>query len=431
MLKAFQTAVNLQNWDLERRPTLLAISGGSDSVALARLFALSGYPFAMAHVNFGLRGKESDLDEHFVRVLALELGVEVFVEHANVVGYRKQNGLSIQMAARDLRYSFFHRLMKDHGFEKLATAHHANDNLEHFFMYLHRGNSAVAWRGIWADQGDVLRPLLGFLKGDLTDFLLEQGCTWREDRSNASVGYLRNRVRHYVMPGMDEFAREFYNLSIAQQSILQVQLAADEHLWQRLCTEGSGGVWIPSTYQDQASEIDIYRRMMGFGLSRSQVEQLLKVKQAGKRFEGSEKTVWVGRNGWMVTNSGLESPSAVPMEWKSGNVIDWGRYRIEIQWVESAEFGDDCYCFDGAVANKSWVIRGWVNGDDMVVFGGKRQKLSDLLVNDKIESFVKPTLPLLVGSEGVLCALSVRRSGLYAVESGAAGCWSLRWTVIG
>jgi tRNA(Ile)-lysidine synthase len=104
VLKAFQTAVNLRKWDLERRPTLLAVSGGVDSVALARLFALSGFPFAMAHVNFGLRGEESEMDEAFVRALGDELGVPVFVERVDVIQYRKQQGVSVQMAARALRY---------------------------------------------------------------------------------------------------------------------------------------------------------------------------------------------------------------------------------------------------------------------------------------------------------------------------------------
>ena len=190
-----------------------------DSVALARLFALSGFPFAMAHVNFGLRGEESEMDEAFVRALGDELGVPVFVERVDVIQYRKQQGVSVQMAARALRYAFFHQLMREHGFGKLATAHHANDNLEHFFVYLYRGNTAVAWRGIWAEQGYVIRPLLGFLKRNLSDFLLLNGFGWREDRSNAGTGYLRNKVRHFLLQDMDDFALDFYGLSQRQQTL--------------------------------------------------------------------------------------------------------------------------------------------------------------------------------------------------------------------
>jgi tRNA(Ile)-lysidine synthase len=136
VLKGFQSAVNLRKWDLGLRPTLLAVSGGVDSVVMARLFALAGFPFVMAHMNFGLRGRESADDAQFVADLAKELGVECIVEKGDVKGYRKRNGVSVQMAARDLRYDFFRRLMRERGLERLATAHHADDNLEHFFVYL-------------------------------------------------------------------------------------------------------------------------------------------------------------------------------------------------------------------------------------------------------------------------------------------------------
>jgi tRNA(Ile)-lysidine synthase len=263
VLKAFETSVNLQNWDLGRRPTLLAVSGGVDSVAMARLFAMKGYPFAMAHVNFGLRGKESEGDELFVRGLAKELGVEVFVERVDVGGYRRANGISVQMAARELRYSFFRRVMRERGFERLATGHHANDNLEHFFVYLYRGNTAVAWRGIWQEQGDVVRPLLGFLKSELEEFLVAGGWLWREDRSNGGVGYLRNKVRHFVMPGLDDFAKEFYGLSVRKQQTLRGWQAQQAGLWGEHCEERDGGLWVPSVYLALADEGYWMDRLMG------------------------------------------------------------------------------------------------------------------------------------------------------------------------
>ncbi|MFM8995142.1 MAG: tRNA lysidine(34) synthetase TilS, partial [Bacteroidota bacterium] len=286
MLKAFQSAVNLRNWDLDRRSTLLAVSGGVDSVAMARLFALSGFEFAIAHVNFGLRGAESDADEAFVRSLGAELGVEVFVERMDVSGYRKRNGVSVQMAARSLRYDFFHRLMRERGFGRLATAHHANDNLEHFFVYLYRGNTAVAWRGIWAEQGEVIRPLLGFLKQELSDFLLVNGWVWREDRSNAGTGYLRNKVRHFLLGGMDDFAQEFYGLSQRQQVLTGGAMAREEAGWSSYCREVRGGWWIPAVYRESVGATAVVERMMGLGFSRAMVEQAMGVQQAGKQFVG-------------------------------------------------------------------------------------------------------------------------------------------------
>lgn len=406
-----------------------------DSVALARLFALSGFGFAIAHVNFGLRGGESDADEAFVRALGAELGVEVFVERVDVSGYRKRNGVSVQMAARSLRYDFFHRLMRERGFGKLATAHHANDNLEHFFVYLYRGNTAVAWRGIWAEQGEVIRPLLGFLKQELSDFLLVNGWAWREDRSNAGTGYLRNKVRHFLLGGMDDFAKEFYGLSQRQQVLTGGAMAREEAGWSAYCREVRGGWWIPAVYREAVGATAVVERMMGLGFSRAMVEQAMGVQQAGKQFEGLLGRLWVGRNGWMVTPKEWVSPAAVVVEWKEGTVIHWGGYRLWLHWerVEESALGETsgrAYRFGEGVEGRSWVLRGWVNGDAMTAFGGVHKKLSDWFVDDKIESFAKPFVPLLVGADGVLCAVGVRRSNLFPVEEDARGCWVLRWEAL-
>jgi tRNA(Ile)-lysidine synthase len=223
---------------------LLAVSGGVDSVVMARLFALAGFPFVMAHMNFGLRGRESAEDAQFVADLAKELGVECIVEKADVKGYRRQNGVSVQMAARDLRYDFFRRLMRERGLERLATAHHADDNLEHFFVYLYRGNMDVAWRGIWAEQGDVIRPMLGYRKEALILMAQEQGWVWREDRTNQGIDYLRNKVRHAVMSSLDEFVAEFYEISQQVQILDTEGKALAEAVWMEECGEG----WISEGY---------------------------------------------------------------------------------------------------------------------------------------------------------------------------------------
>lgn len=442
MLKAFQTAVNLRNWDLERRPTLLAVSGGVDSVALARLFALSGFPFAIAHMNFGLRGEESEKDEVFVRALGDELGVEVFVERVDVVQYRKQHGLSIQMAARALRYAFFHKLMGERGFGKLATAHHANDNLEHFFVYLYRGNTSVAWRGIWKEQGDVIRPLLGFLKRDLSDFLLVNGYGWREDRSNAGTGYLRNKVRHFLLPDMDDFALDFYELSQQQQALKGSEEHWESQVWASHCKEMRGGWFIPALYNQLVTSEMLFDRMMGLGFSKTMIEQAIATKQSGKWFDGSLWRLWVGRHGWMVSPKEMASPGAVMLAWEDGNVLNWGGYLLTLRKVstegEQGNFATispnlsdlNTYYFHLDVANRSWVLRGWVNGDEMTAFGGIQKKMSDWFVDDKIESFVKPFVPLVVGAEGVLCAVGVRRSALHPVPENAQGFWALSWEVL-
>ena len=447
MLKGFQSAVNLRKWDLGLRPTLLAVSGGVDSVVMARLFALAGFPFVMAHMNFGLRGRESAEDAQFVADLAKELGVECIVEKGDVKGYRKRNGVSVQMAARDLRYEFFRRLMQERGLERLATAHHADDNLEHFFVYLYRGNMDVAWRGIWAEQGDVIRPMLGYRKEALILMAKEQGWTWREDGTNQGIDYLRNKVRHALMSGLDEFVDEFYAISQQVQSLDTEGKALAEAVWMEECGEG----WISEGYLGRCgagNRNPFYRHLqqhlMGLGFSKSQVDQALTSRQVGSRFTSEGYILWIGRMGWSVLSKEVVSPSAIAIEWGEGEWT-WGDLRLVIDRVAVAELvlltsrkakntvdlvdntHEDSYYFADALAGKSVVIRSWVNGDVIVGFGGGSQKLSDVLVNQKIEPWAKDYVAVMTCSEGILCAVEVKRSNLYRVEETDGYCWRLRW----
>ncbi|MDA0784051.1 MAG: tRNA lysidine(34) synthetase TilS [Bacteroidetes bacterium] len=447
MLKGFQSAVNLRKWDLGLRPTLLAVSGGVDSVVMARLFALAGFPFVMAHMNFGLRGRESAEDAQFVADLARELGVECIVEKGDVKGYRKQNGVSVQMAARDLRYEFFRCVMQERGIERLATAHHADDNLEHFFVYLYRGNMDVAWRGIWAEQGDVIRPMLGYRKEALILMAQEQSWTWREDGTNQGIDYLRNKVRHALMSGLEEFVGEFYAISQQVQSLDTEGKAMAEAVWMEECGEG----WISQGYLARCggeNRNPFYRHLqqhlMGLGFSKSQVDQALTSKQVGSRFTSEGHILWIGRMGWSVLSKEVVSPSAIAIEWGEGE-WKWGDLRLVIERVAVAELvlltsrkakntGDlvdntheDSYYFADALAGKSVVIRSWVNGDVIVGFGGGSQKLSDVFVNQKIEPWAKDYVAVMTCSEGILCAVEVKRSNLYRVEETDGYCWRLRW----
>ena len=396
---------------------------------MARLFALAGFPFVMAHMNFGLRGRESAEDAQFVADLAKELGVECIVEKGDVKGYRKRNGVSVQMAARDLRYEFFRRLMQERGLERLATAHHADDNLEHFFVYLYRGNMDVAWRGIWAEQGDVIRPMLGYRKEALILMAQEQGWVWREDGTNQGIDYLRNKVRHAVMSSLDEFVAEFYAISQQVQSLDTEGKALAEAVWMEECGEG----WISQGYLGRCgggNRNPFYRylqqHLMGLGFSKSQVDQALTSKQVGSRFTSEGYILWIGRMGWSVLSKEVVSPSAIAIEWGEGEWL-WGDLRLVIERVAVAEFGSEAYYFADALAGKSVVIRSWVNGDVIVGFGGGSQKLSDVFVNQKIEPWAKDYVAVMTCSEGILCAVDVKRSNLFRVEETDGYCWRLRW----
>jgi tRNA(Ile)-lysidine synthetase-like protein len=170
----------------------------------------------------------------------------------------------------------------------------------------------------------------------------------------------------------------------------------------------------------------LQQHLMGLGFSGSQVDQALGSKQVGNRFESLGYVLWVGRMGWSVMSKLLASPSAIAFEWGAGE-WQWGDLRLVIERVSVGEFEADSLYFGEELAGRSVVVRSWVNGDSIVGFGGVTQKLSDVFVNQKIEPWAKEYVALMTCSEGVLCAVDVKRSNLFRVGDLDTHCWRLRW----
>lgn len=200
MLEKFQNHIDQNLPFLREGRLLIAISGGLDSVVLAYLCKKSKFNFALAHCNFNLRGTESDGDENFVMQLAKTLNVEVFIENFDTENYAKTHKLSTQMAARELRYNWFEKLKTQLNFNYVLTAHHTDDNLETFLINLSRGTGLDGLIGIPQINNHIVRPLLVFQRQVLEAFAKKQNMAWREDASNASTKYLRNKLRHEVIP---------------------------------------------------------------------------------------------------------------------------------------------------------------------------------------------------------------------------------------
>ncbi|MFD1613783.1 tRNA lysidine(34) synthetase TilS [Gelatiniphilus marinus] len=200
MLKLLKTHIKKDFAFLNKSKLLVAISGGMDSVVLAHLCHQLHLNIALAHCNFNLRGGESDADEAFVLDLAKNLDLEVFIESFDTEAFAKNNKLSIQMAARELRYSWFDELAEQLGFDYILTAHHADDNLETFLINLSRGTGLEGLTGIPAINNKLVRPLLPFSREAIETYAKAKNLKWQEDSSNASTKYLRNKLRHDVIP---------------------------------------------------------------------------------------------------------------------------------------------------------------------------------------------------------------------------------------
>ena len=212
---------------------ILALSGGIDSMVLADMLLQAKASFVVAHCNFHLRGEESDGDEQFVRDYAANHGLTLYVKHFETEVYAKDHGISIEMAARELRYAWFEELRQKLGYDYIAVAHHADDQLETFFINLLRGAGIRGLKGMQPVNGHIIRPLLDVSRAEIQHYAEEHHLQWREDHTNAETLYLRNKIRHELLPVIDGISKE------GRASILKSMshLALENELYRELVTE--------------------------------------------------------------------------------------------------------------------------------------------------------------------------------------------------
>ena len=282
---------------------LLAVSGGIDSMYLANrapeLFP--GARFAVAHCNFGLRGAESDGDEAFVRAWCAERGVDCFVERFDTRAFAAEHGLSIEMAARELRYAWFRQLLEEQGFDAVAVAHNADDNAETLVLNLLRGTGTRGLRGM-GDRDGIVRPLLETTRAEIRGWMEAHGLPWREDSTNADNSPKRNRIRNEVFPVFARINPSFVRtLGDDMRRIARVDDIAESYF--RSVRDGlttpDGAIRLAAVLALEHWEYVLWRLVEGYGLSGPTFEKLVALLRryreeprgtvtiGGKTFEGT------------------------------------------------------------------------------------------------------------------------------------------------
>ncbi|MDO5342380.1 MAG: tRNA lysidine(34) synthetase TilS [Bacteroidia bacterium] len=289
MVGRFKQYIENHNLIGKDERVLVALSGGVDSMVLAELMRRSGFDIAFAHCNFHLRGEESDGDERFVRNYAERVGKELFVKHFDTIQYAENHKISVEMAARELRYSWFDELLKNQGFHKLAIAHHADDQIETFFINLLRGSGIKGLKAMQPANGLYVRPLLWASREEIKCFAVENDIQWREDRTNHETVYFRNKIRHELLPVLDGIksdAREKIHLSVDY-------LASENQLYRKLIEEKLSHIEhvdgaLHSIKKDELKDNLqlLFEWVRGFGFSFSQCETIMSVvnSESGKEF---------------------------------------------------------------------------------------------------------------------------------------------------
>jgi tRNA(Ile)-lysidine synthase len=204
MIRAFKQHINQNLPFLKNKKLLIANSGGIDSTVLTHLMHRSGFDISLAHCNFSLRGKESNKDEKFVKRVGEELQIAAYTITFDTKSYAEKKGISTQMAARKLRYDWFQKICNEHRIDYIITAHHKDDTIETFIINLTRGTGLNGLTGIPMINKNIIRPLLPFTREEILIYATRNKLEWREDSSNSSIKYIRNKIRHKVVPILKE-----------------------------------------------------------------------------------------------------------------------------------------------------------------------------------------------------------------------------------
>lgn len=414
---------------------LLAISGGLDSTVLAHLLHQSGILFSMAHCNFRLRGEESEKDEVFVRQMAKQLGVKVYVKNFETKSHAKMQGVSTQMAARNLRYQWFDELLKEHGAQGFISAHHADDQLETVLLNLLRGTGIEGIYGMSDTRENIIRPLLPFKRADLEEFAAKQHYEWREDQTNASIDYKRNFLRHEVIPKIKESdPAALYLLQFSFDRIKDTGKAFfyfyDTWLESNI-THEDGFQYLRTASLEKApgKKSLLFYWLRSYGFNYFQMEDLIQAiarRDPGKIFFSAEYSLNLDRK-HLILGPHEERFEEVGIA-KSDIGIQIGQDGYDLLVLDN-NIQPSYSRFDAVLDMEKLEfplkIRQWEQGDRFRPLGMKNfKKVSDLLIDLKTPLIHKRNIKVLCSGEEIVWVIGIRIDDRYKISpSTRLGYW--------
>ncbi|GAG70484.1 unnamed protein product, partial [marine sediment metagenome] len=393
---------------------LLACSGGLDSVVLAHLCTQCELDFSLAHCNFKLRGEESDKDEKFVQELAKKLSKSFFTEDFETLDYAHDQKVSVQMAARNLRYEWFNGLMQQNNIKTLVTAHHADDNLETFIINLSRGTGIKGLTGIPSQKRNIVRPLLPFTRIQILEFANGSNLAWREDQSNAETKYLRNKIRHEIVPLLKELHPTFLaNFSETQEFLKQIADISDNHIGQLkediFKEEGEViRIKIESLLSLKPLEAHIHALFSAYGFTAWEDLQHLLKAMSGKEVRSRTHRLVKDRDFLLLTNIAENFQQEFQITKKDTEIqFPIG---LRISTVHSIEeVGPKVLYVDKETLKYPLTLRKWQKGDYFYPLGmGGRKKLSKYFKDEKVDVIAKEKQWLLCSGNDIIWVVEKR-----------------------
>jgi len=402
---------------------LLAVSGGIDSMVMAYLFHQGKFRFAIAHCNFGLRGQDSEDDAEFVRKTASHWQVPFFLEKFPTSAYAAERGISIQMAARDLRYAWFDEIRVKHQFDFVATAHHLDDQVETFLINLIRGTGIAGLHGIPVKSGSIIRPMMFAFREEIEQFALRYKVNYRMDLSNSETKYTRNKIRHEVIPLLRRINPEFrqgLTGSIRRFHAFEKvgEQAIGTWLSQNQTTDGTNlSLAVGLLKSDLPMEPYVWKWMSGFGFNETQVSNLIACMDVNARKIFTSPTHrLVKERGWLrispITNIGREESVKIQLFVKKKKI----RNPLNLLFKRIAEVAGYEIPATRNTASLNFgklqfplVVRKWEPGDTFYPLGmKKKKKLSDFFIDQKFTLTEKEQAWLLCSGKDIVWIIGHR-----------------------
>ena len=394
---------------------LVALSGGADSVALLRVLLSLGYTCECMHCNFHLRGEESDRDEAFVKALCEEYSVQLHVTHFDTETYAKEHHQSIEMAARELRYAWFHQLKEERKASVIAVAHHRDDSVETFLLNLMRGTGIDGLKGIPVRNGYVVRPLSQESREDILDYLKAIHQDYVTDSTNLQDQYVRNKIRLNILPLMKEInpsvMESIQNTSFRLSEVASIYHQGIDYRLNQIVKKNSDDfmqVSIADVLNDIAPNALLHELLSPLGFNSEQVRDVyrsLEHSQSGKRFLSKEWELIRDREDLLLHR--IKQEETAPEL-----IVE------EIEYTPDLIIPRDKHiaCMDADKVEMPLTIRKWQVGDKFVPFGmtGKK-KVSDYLTDRKMSLYQKDNQYVVCSGDHIVWIVNERNDNRFRI----------------
>jgi tRNA(Ile)-lysidine synthase len=429
MLQKFKKFIADNNLTKPGERILLAVSGGIDSMVMTHLFMKTGDPVGIAHCNFTLRGAESDMDEEMVTNFASEHKIEFFSTRFETKTYAREKGLSVQMAARELRYRWFEKIRKDNGYSSVAVAHNLNDNIETLLINLLRGTGTAGLTGMKPSANNIIRPLLFATRQDIILYCNRNMIKYREDMSNTDTKYLRNKIRHLIIPLLKEINPSVeLTLNEAAERFTGINEIVSDYISElrgKVSAEDNECIKFNASLLKQYihNRVVLFELFRPYGISEVSLIDLINIiggKTGSRLFTGTYK---------IVKNRKELLVSKVRHEADVIRLISNLRHFERIQEIESVRSvkitekfkipaGSEIACLDSDRLSFPLVIRKWNSGDHFYPLGmNHRKKLSDYFIDNKYSLIDKENALILESAGKIICILGERIDNRFRITA--------------